>query len=138
MKKQTRKVTAGVLTAALILLLAAKAVAVTGNTGYQDVAENDWYAEAVQDMTDRTLINGTGNDLFTPNGTLTRAMLATVFYRMAGEPEVTGEDAFTDTTSETWYSDAVLWANEVGYVQGYGNGRFGTADPVTQEQLAFL
>ena len=138
MKKQTRKVTAGVLTAASILLLAAKALSVTGNIGYQDVAENDWYAEAVQDMTVRTLMNGTGNDLFTPNGTLTRAMLATVFYRMAGEPEVTGEDAFTDTASETWYSDAVLWANEVGYVQGYGNGRFGTADPVTQEQLVTI
>ena len=83
-------------------------------------------------------MNGTGGGAFTPQGELTRAMLATVFYRMAGEPAVTGEDAFEDTAAGTWYSDAVLWASREKLVEGYGNGRFGTNDSVTQEQLVTI
>ena len=138
MKQYGKKILAIILSLSVTLTLAATALAAVEDTGYADVSANDWYAEAVQDVTNRSLMNGTGNDRFAPDGTLTRAMLATIFYRMEGEPAVTGEDAFTDTDIGTWYSDAVIWANQAGYVQGYGNGRFGTTDPVSQEQLVTI
>ena len=105
---------------------------------FSDVRPGDWYAAAVDHMTEAGLMNGTGNGQFSPAGTLTRAMLATVFYRMAGSPAVTGTDAFTDTAAGLWYSDAVLWASRQKLAEGYGNGLFGTNDPVTQEQLVTI
>jgi flavodoxin len=79
-----------------------------------------------------------GGGRFDPEGIFTRAQLATVLYRLAGKPSVRGEDAFSDTESGKWYSDAVLWASQNGIVGGYGNGLFGTNDPTTQEQLAVM
>ena len=105
---------------------------------FSDVRPGDWYAAAVDHMTEAELMNGTGSGQFSPVGTLTRAMLATVFYRMAGSPAVTGTDAFTDTAAGLWYSDAVLWASRQKLVEGYSNGLFGTNDPVTQEQLVTI
>ena len=75
---------------------------------YNDVASDAWYANAVADMTARGLMNGVGGNRFDPEGTFTRAQLATVLYRMAGSPAVTGEDGFSDTQAGAWYSDAVL------------------------------
>ena len=138
MKQYGKKILAVVLSLSVTLTLAATVLAAAEGTGYADVPATAWYAEAVKDMTSRSLMNGTGNGRFTPDGTLTRAMLATIVYRVEGEPAVTGEDAFTDTDSGTWYSEAVIWANQAGYVQGYGNGRFGTTDPVSQEQLVTI
>ena len=80
----------------------------------------------------------TADDRFSPDGTFTRAQMATVLYRLAGEPAVSGEDGFSDTEKNTWYSCAVLWASQEGIVQGYGNSLFGTNDAVTQEQLITL
>ena len=83
-------------------------------------------------------MNGVENNRFGPDLTFTRAQLATVLYRMAGEPSVSGEDAFADTDAGIWYADAVLWASQNGVVGGYGSGRFGTDDSTTQEQLAVM
>jgi flavodoxin len=108
------------------------------DTGYSDVAANAWYAEAAQYCRENGLMNGTGGDAFSPDDTMTRAMLATVLYRIAGTPTVTGSDAFTDTEDGTWYTDAVLWASQQGLVNGYGNGLFGVEDAVTQEQIVTI
>lgn len=105
---------------------------------YSDVAADAWYAEAVKTLGENGIMNGTGEGLFSPGDMFTRAQLATVLYRMEGEPQVTGEDAFTDTKSGEWYSDAVLWASQNNVVNGYGGGVFGTNDPVTQEQLVAM
>jgi len=78
------------------------------------------------------------NIRFAPERTFTRASLATVLYRMAGSPAVSGEDSFADTASGAWYSDAVLWASQNGVVNGIGSGLYGTDDPTTQEQLAVM
>lgn len=64
-----------------------------------------------------------------PAESLTRAMLVTVLYRLEDEPQVSGNDGF---------SDAVLWATEQGVVNGYGNGLFGPDDDITQEQLNLI
>ena len=105
---------------------------------YTDVPDDAWYAEGVSALREKELMVGLSDTAFGPDRSFTRAQLATVLYRMAGEPAVTGEDDFADTDSGTWYSDAVLWASQNGVVNGYGNGRFGTDDPTTQEQLATM
>ena len=106
--------------------------------GYADVPEDAWYYEDVKYVTQQGLFTGVGGGLFEPDATMTRAMLATVLYRMEGEPPAEGENTFSDVAENGWYTDAVLWAAQAGLVQGYGNGRFGTGDPITREQLAVL
>ncbi len=105
---------------------------------YEDVAPGAWYAEAVQALREKGLMNGVGDNSFDPEGVFTRAQLATVLYRMAGSPAVSGEDSFADTQSGQWYSDAILWASQNGIINGYGNGLFGTNDATTQEQMTVM
>lgn len=106
---------------------------------FTDVASDAWYFEAVQYVYDNGLFNGTSTATFSPNTEMTRAMLATVLYRMAGEPSGVGENApFTDVAMDSWYTDAVAWANENGIVSGYGNGLFGGNDSITREQLVVM
>ena len=124
------------LTALLLLSLGAAAFA--EEVSYTDVPETAWYAEAAQALREMGLMNGVGDNRFDPNGVFTRAQLATVLYRMAGSPAVSGEDSFTDTAPGQWYTDAVLWASQNGVVEGYGNGLFGTTDATTQEQMAVM
>ncbi|MBQ7566854.1 MAG: S-layer homology domain-containing protein [Oscillospiraceae bacterium] len=123
------------LLAALLLTTSACAA---NETGYRDVPADAWYAEAVQSLREAGLMNGVGGDRFDPDGVFTRAQLATVLYRIAGSPAVSGEDGFTDTAAGAWYADAVLWASQNGVVNGYGDGKFGTNDAATQEQMAVM
>ncbi len=102
---------------------------------FSDVPPDADYAQAVEWCREQSLMAGVGAGRFAPQGTLTRAMVATVLYRAEGEPAVTGAPTFTDTGANAWYSNAVTWANENGIVKGYGNGLFGTNDPVSVEQL---
>ena len=120
------------------LIMSLSATACAAETNYSDVPNSAWYAQAVAYLTDKRIMDGVGDGRFDPDGTLTRAMTATIFHRTEGEPTVNSEASFTDTESGTWYSDGVAWAAQNGLVQGYGNGRFGPTDPVTQEQLATI
>ena len=121
----------------MLLLLAVSACAVN-ESAYRDVPAGAWYAEAVQSLREAGVMNGVGDNRFDPEGVFTRAQLATVLYRLAGCPAVSGEDGFSDTARGAWYADAVLWAAQSGVVIGYGDGRFGTNDAVTQEQMAVM
>ena len=123
------------LTLVLSLSLAVPAFAAVEDTGYSDVDADAWYAEAVIYCRAHGLMDGVGGGRFDPDGNLTRAQLATVLYRMEGEPPVTGEDGFTDTDSGIWYSNAVLWASQQKLMEGYGGGIFGTDDPVTRQDM---
>ncbi len=134
--KKLRKLAALIFCILTALSFTGAAAAEGGS--YTDVGKNAWYAEAVAAMWEKGIMNGVGNDRFDPEGVFTRAQFATVLYRLAGRPAVSGEDSFTDTQSGRWYSDAVLWASKSGIVSGYGNGLFGTNDPATQEQLAVM
>jgi hypothetical protein len=69
---------------------------------------------------------------------MTRAMLATVLYRLAGTPTVTADNPFADVGNDYWYTNAILWANQNNIVEGYENDNFGTNDPITREQLATM
>ncbi len=136
--KLMKKATALLVAALMLLTMSVTAFAAVGDTGYADVDAGADYAEAVAYCRDNGLMNGVSTDRFAPDGTLTRAMVATVLYRAEGEPAVTGAPAFTDTEANTWYSNAVVWATGRGIVQGYGDGLFGTTDPVTVEQLEVM
>ena len=126
--------------AALILCLglSVTASAAEADTGFSDVAADAWYAEAAVYCRDNGLMNGTTATTFSPNATMTRAQLCAVLYRMAGSPEMTGRDAFTDTPDGAWYEDAVLWAVRNRIMSGYTASTFGPHDPVTREQLAAI
>ena len=128
----------GALALACAFSLNATAFAALDDTGYTDVDADAWYADAVSYVTDNGLMGGTSSTAFSPEDAMTRAMLATVLYRAADTPAVTGTDDFTDTADGTWYADAVLWASRQGLVTGYGDGTFGTDDPVSREQIAAI
>ncbi len=97
-----------------------------------------WYHEAVDFVVANGLMNGIGGGKFNPNGTMSRAMLATVLYRMAGSPQVDVETTFTDVPADSWYTDAIAWAESNGIVQGVGDGKFAPNAIVTREQLATI
>ncbi len=98
----------------------------------------DWYHEAVDFAVANGLMEGIGNGKFDPNGTMTRAMLVTVLYRMAGSPEVDGPSTFLDVPADSWYADAVAWAQANDIVQGVGNDRFAPNALLTREQMATI
>ncbi|WP_294698427.1 S-layer homology domain-containing protein [uncultured Flavonifractor sp.] len=103
-----------------------------------DVDKTSWYIDAVHYVYDRSLMIGTDTDRFSPNGVTSRAMIATILWRMAGSPVVFDALPFADVADGTWYTDAVCWASAAGIVDGYGDGTFGPDDPVTREQLAAM
>ena len=110
----------------------------TAAPAFSDIPADAEYADAVKWCQENGIMNGVSPTAFDPDGTLTRAMLAAVLYRAEGEPAVDGDLAFTDTQPGAWYSDAAVWVSENGLIRGYGNGFFGTDDPVTREQLAVI
>lgn len=107
-------------------------------TGFFDVAADAWYAEAVKWCHATDLMNGTSGSEFSPDAVMTRAMLATVLHRAAGNPAAGEATPFSDVAPDTWYSDPVAWAASNGIVGGYGDGTFGVDDPVTHEQTVTI
>ena len=105
---------------------------------FADVTTGAWFYEAVDYVFQRDLMNGTGGARFTPNGTASRAMVATILWRMAGEPQVNYAMSFADVPAGTWYTEAVRWAASEGIVTGYSDTKFGPDDPVTREQFAAM
>ena len=109
------------------------------NFHFIDVRENDWFYNAVKYVFEHSLMIGVTDDKFDCDASLTRAMIVTILYRHAGNPDVSSlANHFEDVSEKLWYTDAVKWASSNGIVVGYGNGRFGTHDAVTNEQLAVL
>ena len=105
---------------------------------FTDVAENAWYAEAVRYVYEHGLMTGTSATTFAPNATTSRSMIATILWRMAGSPVVNYAMDYADVAQGQWYSEAIRWAASEGIVGGYGNGLFGTNDPITREQLVTM
>ena len=136
--KMRKKLLAVMFALTMLSMLAVSACAAAGNTGFTDVDADAWYAEAVAYCQEHDLMYGTSDTAFEPESDLTRAMLVTVLYRSAGSPAVTGADNFTDTEEGAYYADAVVWASQQSIVNGYGNGLFGTNDPVTREQMTAI
>ena len=105
---------------------------------FPDVDENDWFYDEVVYVYENGLMNGVENNQFAPNTATNRAMLATILYRLAGEPAVSGDLPFTDVAAGTWYTDAVLWAAQNGIVNGLGENTFAPMNTLTREQLVTM
>ncbi len=104
---------------------------------FTDVSPDVWYNKAVQYAYSHELMNGTGNDLFSPDISTTRAMAVTLLYRLEGSPK-TGCHSFSDVPTDVYYEDAVAWAAEAGIVEGMGADRFAPELPITREQLVTI
>lgn len=104
---------------------------------FSDTA-NHWAAESIDFCAARELFKGVGGGRFAPDASMTRAMFATVLYRIAGMPAVSGANSFYDVAAGQWYTDAILWGQSTGIITGYGNGLFGTNDLVTREQMCVM
>lgn len=108
---------------------------------YCDVAGDAWCADAVFEMWRCGLMNGTSLDYFSPNASLTRGMMATILYRMAGEPEYTGgagSDKFADVGEGRFCDKAIGWASANGIVFGYEDGSFKPDRALNRQELAAL
>ena len=133
---------AAFLTALILCLgLSVTASAAESDTGFSDVDAGDWYAEAAAYCRDNGLMAGTGETTFSPGTPMTRGMLVTVLYRLAGSPSLENENLgypFADVPGDSWYADGVYWARLNGVVSGYSDSAFGPNDPLTREQLATI
>ncbi len=105
---------------------------------FSDVPSTSWAAEAVTFASARELFNGTSETTFSPDQTTSRAMVATVLYRLEGQPDQALTDVYHDVSGDAWYADSVAWAAENGIVNGYGDGQFGPNDSVTREQFVVM
>lgn len=105
---------------------------------FTDVSWDHWAYSAVKRVYTRSLMVGVSDTSFAPDQALSRAMLASVLYRLAGEPAVTAENPFTDVPADRWYTDAVIWAAENGIVVGCGDGTFRPNAPATRAQTAVM
>lgn len=105
---------------------------------FADVSESQWFYDDVYFAVSNGLFNGIDEVTFAPGASMTRAMLVTVLYRLEGQPAVYGGSAFADVAAGQWYTDAVIWATRNGIVNGLGDGKFGTNDNVTREQMAAI
>ena len=105
---------------------------------FTDVVSGSWYYDSVAYVYEQGLMGSTGQDRFSPDLTTSRAMIVTILYRLENSPAVTTSAGFTDVAADTWYTEAVNWANANGIVTGYGDGRFGPEDTITREQMAVI
>ena len=105
---------------------------------FTDVSTSDWFYDDVAFVYKNGLFSGTDSRSFSPNASMTRAMLVTVLYRLEGEPTVTGRSSFTDVRSGAYYEKSVIWAAANGIVTGTDSTSFSPDAKVTREQLAAI
>ena len=109
----------------------------TNDNPFLDVTDSDWFYSDVRYVNEKGLMSGTDKTVFSPNETMTRAMVVTVLWRLENQP--TGNDTtFNDVKSDAYYYNAVAWAAENKIVSGYDENTFGSDDDVTREQLAAI
>ena len=105
---------------------------------FTDTKATAWYAEHVDYVYDHGLMNGVSDNKFAPNNPVNRGMVVTVLYRMSGQPAVSGNSGFSDVPDGKYYTNAVIWAQSLGVVNGFEDGTYRPNDNVTREQLAAI
>ncbi len=122
------------------LTLTASGEAVGWSNPYSDVAEDAWYYDSVEYVAENGLFDPTTSTTFSPTAPMTRAMLATALYRLAGEPKAEGitSTPFTDVAPSADYADAVAWAYAAGVVNGTSDTTFSPDDTITREQIVTM
>ncbi|MCI9264927.1 MAG: S-layer homology domain-containing protein, partial [Oscillospiraceae bacterium] len=105
---------------------------------FPDAEPEAWYHDGVHYCLEKGLMVGVSENSFAPTMETSRAMIATILWRLSGSPEAGTEKSFPDCEAGSWYAQAVAWCAEVGVVKGYDSGDFGPEDPVTREQMALM
>ena len=105
---------------------------------FSDLDTGKWYHRFVDYAIANGLLGGTGGDTFSPEGTLTRAQVITVLWRLEGEPQATNAISFTDVAESAWYTDVIRWAVREGIMGGYDDGSFGPNNPIKWQELAAI
>ena len=104
---------------------------------FTDVRESDWFYDGIRFAFENELMSGVDAGIFSPNSTLTRAMLVTILYRLEGSPK-SMTYGFSDVARNTWYTKSVDWAASSGIVNGIGNNMFAPEKAVTREQITVI
>jgi len=107
---------------------------------YADVSESAWYFDNVKYVTENGYFDETTPGTFSPEAPMTRAMLATALYRMAGAPKAQGitSTTFTDVAPSAPYADAVAWCYFAGVVNGMSETEFAPEATITREQIVTM
>lgn len=105
---------------------------------FTDVPEHEWFAESVEYVKDKGLMNGISVTSFGPQTSITRGMIVTIIYRLEDSPEVNSELQFSDVNSTYYYCTPIIWASENGIVNGYSKDTFAPDDEITREQFATI
>lgn len=122
----------------LSLLLICTMPFVAFAAGFEDVGSGAWYEQAVEFVSEKGLMSGTGNNRFSPGTPMSRAMLAAVLYRLEGSPVQFEAGNFTDIPQNAYYQQAVAWAAERDIVNGVGGGLFGPERNISRQDLAVM
>ena len=105
---------------------------------YPDVLDDAWFRELVDFVTSHNIFNGYSPEEFAPHGYMSRAMIATVFWRMEGSSQNYTDHYYTDIAPDAWYIQSVNWATDMGIMEGTGYGPFLPDENITREQLAVM
>ena len=106
---------------------------------FTDVKESDWYYDTVKYANKTGIMTGLSSNIFGPTQNIARAQFAVILHRMNGKPRMSYQGVFPDVANGIWYTDAILWASNLGVVTGYSDsGYFGPADNITREQIAVM
>ena len=105
---------------------------------FADAVPSAWYHDGVHYCVESGLMRGVSAAEFLPDAGTTRAQLVTILWRMEGSPEAAGSQRFTDVPGSAWYAGAVRWAADSGVIKGYDDGRFGSDDALTREQMVTI
>jgi hypothetical protein len=120
------------------LLNGSATVKVVDNTKTFSDMNGHWSASFVNFASSRQLFNGTSDTTFSPDLSMSRAMLSTVLWSLEGSTTGNAQSSLSDVASGAWYGEAVNWATSNGLITGYADGTFGGDDSVTREQLAVI
>ena len=113
--------------------------ALAAEVSFSDTSAH-WAREAISQVVEKGLFQGTSADTFSPNVSMNRGMFVTVLGRFAESLgyTISGKATFTDVPSDAYYAPYVAWAADNGIVQGVGDGLFAPNDDVTREQMCAL
>ena len=122
----------------LVMISSAAVLSAAAQGEFSDVAADRWSASSVAYAVEKGYMQGVGGSRFDPEGTLTRAMVVTVLWRMSGSPEVVYKNVFSDVPENEWYAVPVIWAKNSGVVKGVSSSEFAPKGAITREQLATM
>ena len=135
MNVKAKKMLSLVLAFVMVLGMLPATVFATNEAGrFADVPAGTWFSNPVQYVSDNGLMVGVDDNHFAPGGLTTRCMVVKVLHSMEGEPSAEGT-GFTDVEDGVWYTEAILWAQANGIVEGYGDGTFRPHASMTREEM---